>query len=159
MGRPPARESGPGGALDLGGLRGLHYDGLGAPRDEADAARLYRIAALQGHAEAQFALARLYLTGRGVLPDPGEAARFFRLAAEQGHAEAQLDLCVMHAMGVGVPRDRVRAYAWCSRAMAQSRPAFRRYRQAEDLRLRLEREMTPGQRDEARRLAGEAADR
>jgi TPR repeat protein len=65
--------------LDLGRLRGLHYDGLGAPRDDADAARLYRIAALQGHAE--------------------------------------------------------------------------------DLRLRLEREMTPGQRDEARRLAGEAADR
>ena len=46
--------------------------------------RLYRLAADQGHAEAQFNLGVMYVKGTGVPQDYTEAARLLKLAAAQG---------------------------------------------------------------------------
>lgn len=57
------------------------------------ATRLYRIAADQGHAEAQSNLGAAYMSGQGGLNrNAEEAIRLFRLAADQGHAVAQYNL-------------------------------------------------------------------
>ncbi len=74
-----------------------------------------------GDAEAQTALAALYLVGEGVPYDPAEAARLFRLAAEQGDAVAQLNLGDLSARGMGVPRDLVEATVWLTLAARQGR--------------------------------------
>ena len=87
--------------------------GVGVPKDEAKAVQLYRLAADQGHASAQYSLGWfmlasmifyrsftalywnlgiLYRDGLGVPKDEFEAVRWFRLAADQGDASAQVNL-------------------------------------------------------------------
>jgi len=59
-------------------------------KHDREAARLYKLAADQGNADAQFNLGLFYEHGRGGLPkDDREAARLFKLAADQGYAVAQ----------------------------------------------------------------------
>ena len=74
--------------------------------DDREAARLYKLAADQGAAWAQFNLG-LYAHGRGGLPkDDREAARLFKFAAEQGYAKAQYNLGVFYMDGRGgLPKD------------------------------------------------------
>lgn len=74
-----------------------------------------------GDAEAQLALAGLYLDGLGVPADPAEAVRWYRLAAAAGDPVAQLNLGDLRLKGLGVGRDLVRAYAWFSLAADQGR--------------------------------------
>ena len=50
-------------------LGSMYFDGDGVPRNEAEAARWYRLAAEQGYSEAQSALGVMYLNGRGVPED------------------------------------------------------------------------------------------
>ena len=57
--------------------------------------RLFRLAAGQGYARAQYDLGNAYLNGRGVPQDDKEAARLYRLAAEQGNVYAQQRLDAM----------------------------------------------------------------
>ena len=62
----------------------------------AEAVRLFKLAAEQGHAQAQYDLAGMYERGIGGLAiDLDEAARLYQLAAEQDHVEAQSKLEVM----------------------------------------------------------------
>jgi TPR repeat protein len=61
----------------------------GVAQDYAEAVRLYRLAADQGHAYAQNKLGNMFGNGRGVARDRTEAIRLYRLAAAQGHADAQ----------------------------------------------------------------------
>lgn len=86
-----------------------HETGRGVPRNDAEAARLYRLAANQGHAVAQYNLALLHANGRGAPQSDLEATRLFRLAAGQGLAEAQYNLAVRHANGRGVARNDLEA--------------------------------------------------
>ena len=62
--------------------------GRGVARDDAEAARLYRLAADQGVVHAQFSLGYMYERGHGVPRDYEAAARWYLLAAEQGHTDA-----------------------------------------------------------------------
>eukprot|EP00931_Biecheleriopsis_adriatica_P043236 TRINITY_DN2472_c0_g1_i11.p4 TRINITY_DN2472_c0_g1~~TRINITY_DN2472_c0_g1_i11.p4 ORF type:complete len:103 (-),score=28.68 TRINITY_DN2472_c0_g1_i11:8-316(-) len=62
-------------------LRGCR-DGRGVEKDEVEAARLFRLAAEQGDADAQYNLGVMYRDGRGVPKDEVEAARLYGLAAE-----------------------------------------------------------------------------
>jgi TPR repeat protein len=56
------------------------------PKDDREAARLFKLAADQGNADAQTNLGILYANGRGGLPkDDREAARLFKHAADQGN--------------------------------------------------------------------------
>lgn len=68
-------------------LRFAHGDGV--LQDYAEAARLYRLAAEAGHAEAQKNLGFLYSEGKGVPRDAIEAEKWFGKAAAQGIASAQ----------------------------------------------------------------------
>jgi TPR repeat protein len=65
----------------------------GLPKDDREAARLYKLAADQGNAAAQAYLGIFYEQGRGGLPkDDREAARLYKLAADQGNVYAQAGL-------------------------------------------------------------------
>ena len=55
--------------------------------DKAEAVRLYRKAAEQGNADAQFNLSLCYRNGDGVMKDFVEAYTWFLLAAASGHEE------------------------------------------------------------------------
>jgi TPR repeat protein len=70
--------------------------------DDREAARLYKLAADEGNASAQYNLGIFYSFSRGALSqDYHEAARLFKLAADQGHASAQYNLGVFYDRGRG----------------------------------------------------------
>jgi TPR repeat protein len=79
------------------------------PQDKAKATRLFRQAAEQGLAEAQYNLGLCYKKSEGVPQDKAQAARLYRQAAEQGRAEAQNSLGVCYEKGEGVPQDKAQA--------------------------------------------------
>jgi TPR repeat protein len=83
----------------------MYYSGEGVAKDRAEAARLYRLAADQGNAMAQYSLGLMYSSGEGVAKDEAEAARLFRLAADQGDAVGQYLLGKMYVEGKGVAKD------------------------------------------------------
>ncbi len=93
-----------------------------SPTDLIDAARLYRVAALQGHAPAQNNLAYMYEKGIGLASDPAEAARWYRAAAEAGIDHAQHALGELLLEGKGVARDAAAGIAWMERAANQGHP-------------------------------------
>jgi len=84
----------------------------GVPRDFNEAAKWYRMAAEQGHADAQYNLGVVYERGAGrdIPPDPQEAAKWYRMAAAQGNTDAQFNLGVLYSKGQGVPLDLIQAY-------------------------------------------------
>jgi len=57
-------------------------NGEGSAQDLANAVHLYRLAAEQNEAHAQFTLGLCYERGEGVAQDWAETVRLFRLAAE-----------------------------------------------------------------------------
>jgi TPR repeat protein len=70
--------------------------------EDCEAARLYKLAADQGDAFAQFNLGFFYEQGRGGLPkDDCEAARLYKLAADQGNAMGQGNLGMFYARRLG----------------------------------------------------------
>ena len=87
-------------------------------REEAINA-LFRLAAEQGHASAQYNLGVMYATGEGVPEDDAEAVRWYRMAAEQSNASAQYNLGVMYYTGEGVPGDDAEAARWYRMAAEQ----------------------------------------
>ena len=92
------------------------HAGRGVETDLKEAAIWYQQAAKQGHAGAQYALARIFLHGDGMDLDEEKAAKWFKLAAEQDVPEAQLILADSYLRGRGVPEDFVLAYVWFNRA-------------------------------------------
>ena len=70
---------------------GIQYDeGQGVPQSYAEAAKWYRLAAEQGHAQAQGLLAIKYGLGQGVTQDYVEAHKWINLAAAQSQGYARL---------------------------------------------------------------------
>ena len=57
--------------------------------DPTEGAKWLRLAAEQGHDEAQFYLAELYACGEGVPEDRDEALKWYRKSAEQGNPDAE----------------------------------------------------------------------
>ena len=99
---------------------GIMYDlGEGVPENNAEAARWYQLAAVQGNAHAQFSLGFLYATGAGVPENNAAAVRWYRLAAAQGNARAQYNLGDKYKNGEGVPEDNAVAVRWYRLAAAQ----------------------------------------
>ena len=78
----------------------------------AERLRWYRLAAEQGHVEAQIALGISYNSGKGVVQDYDEAVRWYRKAAEQGDAAAQFLLALMYQQGKDVEKDDETAARW-----------------------------------------------
>jgi serine/threonine protein kinase len=71
--------------------------------------QLYREAAEQGDAVAQYNLGVTYSNGMGVAKNQDEALYWYNEAAKQGYAAAQNNLGVMYDNGVGVAQDRAEA--------------------------------------------------
>ena len=95
------------------------YFGRGVAQDYVEAARLYRLAAEQGHARARFFLGVMFYNGRGVAQDDGEAVRWYRLAAEQGDSDAQYNLGGIFKNGRGVAQDDGESVRWYRLAAEQ----------------------------------------
>lgn len=117
--------------------------------DHREAAKLYREAAMQGVADAQYSLGLLYVTGEGVAKDSSEAMKWFRKAAEQGRAAAQFALGSGYAIGDGVPQHFERAYFWYGLSAAQG------YEMALEYRDEVAQHLTEAQLARALRMAKE----
>jgi len=70
----------------------LYQTGKGVPQSNAEAIRLYRLAAAQGNRSAQANLAYMYENGLGLKKDIAAAKRYYRLAADQGDEGARIRL-------------------------------------------------------------------
>jgi hypothetical protein len=90
----------------------MYDNGLGVVKDYVEAVRLWKLAAAQGHAQAQFNLGNSYKNQRGVFQDYAEAIRWYKLAASQGSGRAQHSLGLMYGNGQGVKKDFLKAYMW-----------------------------------------------
>jgi TPR repeat protein len=93
-------------------LGACYQDGNGVAKDDAEAVRLFRLAADQGHAASQINLGVCYRDGRGVVQDDVDSARWCRVAADQGHATAQYYVGVNYLYGTGVVRDIAEGIRW-----------------------------------------------
>ena len=94
----------------------MYRTGQGVDQDAAEAAKWYRQAADQGHAQAQANLGFMYATGQGVEQNDTQAANWYRRAANQDDAQAQYNLALRYARGQGTPLDYGQAYMWISLA-------------------------------------------
>ncbi|KAL0138439.1 hypothetical protein V8B55DRAFT_1514892 [Mucor lusitanicus] len=70
--------------------------------------------ALQGKAQAQYALGKKCITGKDQVSDHDRsiALDWFQKAAESGHGAAQHELALAYQHGLGTPHDPVRALQW-----------------------------------------------
>jgi TPR repeat protein len=91
----------------------------GAAQNDQQDIELYRQAAEQGDANAQYNLAMMYFNGQGVARDYEQAAKWFTKAAEQGLAEAQCNLGLMYSEGKGVTQDYLKTFKWYTKAAEQ----------------------------------------
>jgi len=102
-------------------VAGPYEDGVAAYErgDYSKAVELFRKAAEQGNADAQFNLGQMYDQGKGVKQDYAKAVELFRKAAKQGNADAQYNLGQMYDKGKGVKQDYAKAVAWYGKAAEQ----------------------------------------
>lgn len=87
------------------------------------ATNLYRRAAIDGYAPAQFRLGVLTAAGKGVVRNDYTAARWYLLAAEQYHRKALIKLGLAYAQGKGVEHNPTLARLWIGRAADLDDPA------------------------------------
>ena len=127
----------------------LCYHGKGAPRDQTEAVKWYRLAADQGVAEAQFELGWMYCHGKGVLKDHKEGIRWYWLAAELGLVKAQLGLANIYASDEHGLKDHIKAYAWFNLVSANGDYATKQ------AMAKVARQMTPEQISHGQKLSTE----
>lgn len=102
----------------------MHSWGHGVKKNKVEAIFWFRMAARQGHPEAQAILAERYIRGKnGVPQDYALAAKWYQKAAEQGHIGAQYGLGKLYAEGKGVRRNYVAAHMWFNLAAASGHSA------------------------------------
>jgi hypothetical protein len=92
------------------------------PVDYKSAVGIWRDAAQQGNAEAQYQLGTMCWNGLGVTKDDGEAVQWYRHAADQGLAVAQYDLGVAYRDGRGVSKSEADFVQWNRKAADQGFP-------------------------------------
>ena len=109
---------------------GLHYNNyMQTPAEyiengadttyKIEADRWFRLAADQGHAEAQAKLGFLKILGLGEYSNPKEGVKWIRKSAEQGCAMGQLFLGTCYRRGAGVKKSTSKAKKWLRKAAAQ----------------------------------------
>lgn len=85
------------------------FNGDILPKDHAEAARWYEMAAKQGNAEAMMALAKMLNDGDGILKDVRKGCEWYVAAARKGNAEAYRELGGIFESGDGVTADKDKA--------------------------------------------------
>jgi len=103
---------------------GVAYEtGKNMAIDEAEAARWFRQAALQGNVEAQYHLARLVSRGaKGLKQDFPTALKLYQDAAGKGYAPAMDALGQAYQQGRGTEVDLTKAAEWYQKAADQKLP-------------------------------------
>ncbi|HXZ11856.1 MAG TPA: hypothetical protein VEG64_05645 [Candidatus Sulfotelmatobacter sp.] len=94
------------------GLANLTAKGLGVPRDEEKAVKLYREAAEREIGIVAFDVALVYALGQGVPVDEVQAAHWWQVSAEYHNDLAGTNLARDFHSGDGVPRSAVTEYVW-----------------------------------------------
>jgi hypothetical protein len=84
--------------------------GLGVPRDAAEAARLYALAAEKGVLEARFQAALLMLDGKYLPKDEVKAKDYLNKAVESGHKLAAFNLAQLIFSKARTDEERKKAY-------------------------------------------------
>jgi uncharacterized protein len=140
-------------------LKGIPSAGL--LQDPSRAANLYRHAASYfGDADAQYALARLYLDGDGVEKNVGLAINWLATAAKKQHAEAQATLGELLWRGGDEVRQRpARSLALIMLAHANAKADGNEPKWIADLYLEVEGASTAAIRQEAQSLMPELSGR
>ncbi len=96
---------------------GLLYLAGAVPGDHnAEAARLFRLAAAQSLPQALTGLGTLYMQGRGVPQDIRESLRWFNRGAEAGDPDAMTQLGQAYWQGTGVAKNIPEGTKWMQRA-------------------------------------------
>lgn len=99
---------------------GVHYaNGLGASKDDRQAAHWYRLAAEEGEVVAMYHLGLSYAHGRGVEQNAQEAVRWLEKATDGDNVNAMMMLARMYSEGRGVARDMGRAADWVLHALTR----------------------------------------
>ena len=96
-------------------VAGWFQKGHCLPKDYSEAMDWYRRAADQGHPEAQYKLARMYLNDK----DVKKAEEWYLKAAVQGYRPAQYDIAYKYLHGSELPKDVNKAEQWYRRAAEQ----------------------------------------
>jgi len=92
-------------------------EGLGVPKDQADAVKWYRLAAEAGNTDAMVNLGRFYDVGQGVSQSSAEALNWYRKAAEAGSSRGMHHLGNLYEFGNGVPQSSPEALNWYRKAV------------------------------------------
>ena len=90
-----------------------------------------------------------YLKGVGAKLDIRMGSQWIAKSARLGHPPAQFIMGVLNATGHGMPKDPVEAYAWPSATAAQG------LNKASKSLVKLEKQLSPAQKAEARKRAEE----
>lgn len=123
--------------------------GRGVTKDECEAFKYIRKAAEMGDTIAQFNLGSFYHEGYCIPKNAMEGVRWFQKAANMGYAPAEYKIGRAYFIGEGVPKNHVEAYKWFLLSGAQGN---------QDAKVAIdviEKELSPAQREEGQRLAGE----
>lgn len=141
----PAADSGdPAGMVKLA----VAYEqGQGVSKNCFEALSLYRKAANQGSAEAEYHIGRMYYDGKCSGQNLGESVRYLQRSAERGFHEAQRFFGLLCYNGEGTARDKVRACTYLVLSASQGNAEAQRL-----LRL-VSSEMTPDEVISAREKA------
>ena len=115
-----------------------------AAPDYLEAARWYRMAAMQRSSAAQYKLCTLSDIGRGLPQNYQEALRWCRLAADNGESQAMFTLGVHYHTALGVPQDLVQAHKWYNLAAAHGHQDGAKWRN------RIAHQLSPAKIAEAR---------
>jgi TPR repeat protein len=135
-------------------IKPFESDNLSWLTHQRIAAKWFRLAAEQGHGDAQVSIAGHYLQGYGVRQDYVEAAKWYKKAADQALSCPQLQLGEMYRDGQGVRRDYVQGHMWMNLAATNETTNYCS-RTALNERQAIAYKMTPAQIEEAQRLGRE----
>jgi len=151
--------------------------GNGVTQSDKKALKWYKLASEQGYAKAQTSLGWMYQNGKEVPQNDKTAVNFYKLAAEQGDTGAQYNLGEMYKDGKGFTQNYKLAVKWYKLAGAYSELSWmyqNGFGVPKDIKMEwvyahltnldgatmrriqsLEKEMTPAQLKEAKRLLEE----
>jgi len=99
-----------------------YFRGDGVTQDFNEAARLFKIAAREGHAPSQNMFGYMHSIGRGARKSWGRAAYWWKLAAEQEYVPALYNLSTLYMNGWGVEEDPQQAIFYLEKVVQPSNP-------------------------------------
>ena len=101
------------------GLGLMYVEGVGVPKDDAEAVKWYHLDAERGDAPAESYMGERYYLGKGVPKDYDQAVDLFKRSAEQDWSPGQHNLASCYHQGIGVAKNEAEALKWFRKAAQQ----------------------------------------